>query len=46
MTTSGLLFAAGLLYKLGQEERVLAEHFGTAYDAHKQQVKGCVPFIW
>jgi protein-S-isoprenylcysteine O-methyltransferase Ste14 len=36
----------GLVFKLRQEERLLAGHFGPAYAAYRQKVKGLIPFIW
>jgi protein-S-isoprenylcysteine O-methyltransferase Ste14 len=40
-----LVIFSGLMFKLRQEERLLAGHFGASYDAYRAKVKGLVPFI-
>jgi protein-S-isoprenylcysteine O-methyltransferase Ste14 len=37
---------AGLVIKIRQEERLLSEHFGGAYDAYRKDVRALIPYIW
>jgi protein-S-isoprenylcysteine O-methyltransferase Ste14 len=32
--------------KMATEERFMTEHFGDAYPAYRQRVKGLIPFVW
>lgn len=42
-----LIFAViGVLIKMGQEEKLLAEHFPAQFPEYKKRVKKLVPFIW
>jgi protein-S-isoprenylcysteine O-methyltransferase Ste14 len=36
----------GLRLKMETEERFMSEHFGQAYAAYRQRVKGLIPFLW
>ena len=40
------LVVMGLVIKIGQEERLLISHFGTAYEDFRREVPALVPGIW
>jgi protein-S-isoprenylcysteine O-methyltransferase Ste14 len=39
------VLAAGLIYKIGVEERFMAEQFGEAYAQYRREVPALVPFV-
>lgn len=36
----------GLIVKIRQEERLLTEHFGAAYEAYRNDVPALIPYVW
>jgi len=40
------LLVAGMLTKVRQEERLLTEHFGTAYRTYQAEVPALIPRLW
>ena len=40
------LLVVVLRLKMGVEERFMSEHFGAAYGAYRERVKGLIPFVW
>ena len=46
-TLTGIaLILAGLIVKIGQEERLLIHHFGAGYDAYRADVRALIPYVW
>ena len=41
-----VLLTIGLIMKIRQEERLLTNHFGAAYDDYRIQVAGLIPYVW
>ncbi len=41
-----LIIVLGVCLKLSDEERILAEHFGSDYASYKQRSKALIPFLW
>jgi len=41
-----VLITTGFVIKLRQEERLLTDHFGAAYDVYRAEVRGLIPYIW
>jgi protein-S-isoprenylcysteine O-methyltransferase Ste14 len=41
-----VLITIGFIIKLRQEEQLLTDHFGAAYDAYRAEVRGLIPYIW
>ena len=41
-----VVLTIGLIMKIRQEERLLTNHFGAAYDDYRIQVAGLIPYVW
>ena len=41
-----VLVVIGLRIKIRQEERLLTDHFGAAYDAYRADVRALIPYVW
>ncbi len=41
-----VLVVIGLIIKIRQEERLLTDHFGAAYDAYRANVRALIPYVW
>lgn len=41
-----LLALAAWRHKANQEERLMVQQFGSAYESYRRKVKGLVPFVW
>ncbi|HYU53415.1 MAG TPA: isoprenylcysteine carboxylmethyltransferase family protein [Gemmatimonadaceae bacterium] len=41
-----VLVVIGLTIKIRQEERLLTDHFGAAYDAYRADVRALIPYVW
>ncbi|HEX9220731.1 MAG TPA: isoprenylcysteine carboxylmethyltransferase family protein [Gemmatimonadaceae bacterium] len=41
-----VLIVIGLLIKIRQEERLLTDHFGAAYEAYRADVRALIPYVW
>ncbi len=41
-----LLIIPILLFRIGMEEEMLAEHFGAEYEAYRHSTKRLIPFLW
>ena len=41
-----VLVVIGLTIKIRQEEQLLTDHFGPAYDAYRADVHALVPYVW
>jgi protein-S-isoprenylcysteine O-methyltransferase Ste14 len=41
-----VLIVIGLIIKIRQEEQLLTDHFGAAYDAYRAEVRALIPYVW
>ena len=41
-----ILIVVGFVFKLREEERLLIEHFGSAYSTYRTEVRALVPGVW
>src|SRR5438105_369380 len=41
-----VLVLIGFIIKIRQEERLLTDHFGRAYDAYRANVAALIPYVW
>ena len=41
-----LIILIGILLKLKQEEKLMAEHFAEEYESYKKRTKTLIPFLW
>ena len=41
-----VLVLIGFIIKIRQEERLLTDYFGRAYDAYRANVAALIPYVW
>jgi protein-S-isoprenylcysteine O-methyltransferase Ste14 len=41
-----LLLITGLTIKIRQEEKLLTDHFGAAYDSYRAETSALIPYVW
>ena len=41
-----VLIVIGLIIKIRQEEQLLTDHFGAAYEAYRTDVRALIPYVW
>ncbi len=44
--TGLVLLTIGLMIKIRQEERLLTQHFGDAYESYRRDVRALIPYVW